>query len=65
MMHIESPEPPADWETTLKQYGYAPGNYMSHCRVCDNVVVGLDKRAICCLPCAQSKHARAKDTPTR
>jgi len=51
----EGHEPP-EW-LHLKQYGYAPGNYMSRCHRCEKVVTGLDKRAITCLPCAQLRHA--------
>lgn len=46
----------AEWEH-LMAYGYAPGNYMSRCHRCEQVVPGLDKRAITCLPCAQRRHA--------
>ncbi len=47
-----------DW-LHLKAYGYAPGNYMGRCRVCNTVVDGIDKRAITCRPCAEKKHADA------
>jgi len=56
-------EPP-DW-LHLKQYGYAPGNYMSRCHRCDMTVAGLDKRAIICLPCAQLRHAERAELGER
>lgn len=37
----------------LLRYGYAPGNYMGRCHYCEKTVTGIDKRAICCLPCAE------------
>ncbi len=45
-----------DW-THLKRYGYAPGNYMIRCRRCTEVKTDLDKRAICCKPCAEKRYA--------
>jgi hypothetical protein len=51
----EGHEPP-EW-LHLKQYGYAPGNYMNRCYRCEQTVPGLDKRAIICMPCAQLWHA--------
>ena len=45
-----------DWEH-LKRYGYAPGNYMSRCHHCEQVVTGVDKRATTCRPCAEAIHA--------
>lgn len=41
----------------LLKYGYAPGSYMGRCRTCDTVQIDLDKRAMCCLACAEKKHA--------
>lgn len=49
---------PAGWEH-LKQYGYAPGNYMNKCHTCGKVVEFVDKRAITCRPCAEARHAAA------
>lgn len=43
-----------DWQH-LKQYGYAPGDYMNRCHRCGAVYI-MDKRAITCLACAQSMH---------
>lgn len=45
-----------DWRH-LQRYGYAPGNYMGACRTCGTTCIDLDKRASCCRPCAESKHA--------
>lgn len=44
----------------LKQFGYAPGNYMRECCVCKTVVGDLDKRAITCRPCAEKAFAAAE-----
>jgi hypothetical protein len=35
-------------------YGYAPGDYMSKCHRCGQIVSGLDKRAVTCRPCAEA-----------
>jgi hypothetical protein len=43
----------ADW-LHLKAFGYAPGDYMSKCHCCKQVVDGLDKRAVTCRPCAET-----------
>lgn len=58
-----APEP---WEH-LKQYGYAPGNYMSRCHQCGATPV-MDKRAVTCRPCAEKlaagrADAQPADTP--
>lgn len=45
-----------DWQH-LKQYGYAPGDYMSHCHACGDTPV-MDKRATTCRPCAEAMHAQ-------
>lgn len=45
-----------DWQH-LKQYGYAPGNYLAKCHFCDKVAEFIDKRATCCRPCAEARHA--------
>lgn len=47
----------------LKQYGYAPGDYMNRCHACGEVVEFVDKRAIICRPCAEAKHALATALP--
>lgn len=44
-----------DWQH-LRQYGYAPGNYMSRCRTCGDTPV-MNKLAITCRPCAEERHA--------
>ena len=46
----------AEWEHLLR-YGYAPGNYMNTCLRCGEVTHGVDKRARCCRPCAEARHA--------
>jgi len=43
----------------LKQYGYAPGDYMNKCHTCGKVVAFVDKRATICRPCAEARHALA------
>jgi hypothetical protein len=48
----------SDW-LHLKPYGYAPGNYMGTCRSCKQGVIGIDKRAPHCRPCAQQLHDAA------
>lgn len=48
--------PLPEWQH-LKQYGYAPGNYMNRCAICQQVVCDLDKRAITCRACAEHQHA--------
>lgn len=46
----------------LKQYGYAPGNYMNTCLRCSGVADSVDKYARTCLSCAEAMHAkRIKD----
>lgn len=45
-----------DW-SHLKQYGYAPGNYMCRCGKCGEVCYDMDKRAITCRSCAEVMHA--------
>ena len=44
----------------LMRYGYAPGHYMNTCRQCGETVTNVDKRAICCRPCAEARHAYSK-----
>ena len=46
----------AEWEHLLR-YGYAPGNYMNTCLRCGEVAHDVDKRALCCRPCAEARHA--------
>jgi hypothetical protein len=57
-------EPQGGWEH-LKGYGYAPGNYMSRCHSCCQVVSGLDKRAMRCRPCAEAAAAAPHPTEER
>lgn len=40
----------------LRQYGYAPGRYMVKCGQCKTTVIDVDKRATCCLNCAEKIH---------
>lgn len=53
--------------TDLVDYGYAPGNYTSHCLSCDQYIDFVDKRCRCCRSCAQKKmdKAFAVATPTK
>ncbi len=44
----------------LRPYGYAPGDYMSRCHVCEELMEGVDKRAVTCRPCAESLHSEAR-----
>lgn len=32
--------------------GFAPGNYQIRCGRCERIVMGADKRAVRCFPCA-------------
>lgn len=50
--------PSDDWQH-LKQYGYAPGGYMSKCHRCGATPI-MDKRAVTCRPCAETMHNEAK-----
>ena len=50
-------QPADDWEH-LKQYGYAPSNYMMTCRECDKKVIDVDKRASRCRTCAETMYAK-------
>ncbi len=50
---------PEQWEH-LKAYGYAPGNYMMTCCGCNTEVIGVDKRASRCKPCAIKAAAQRK-----
>ena len=40
----------------LRQYGYAPGGYMVICGQCKTTALDVDKRATCCLDCAEKIH---------
>lgn len=68
---IESLPPPVEVcaapSTDLRDYGYAPGNYTSHCLSCDQRIEFVDKRCRCCKACAQRKmdKAFAVATPTK
>jgi hypothetical protein len=54
----EAPEPdtrlgPSDGiPSAWPLFGYAPGNYRGHCRICGTGSIALDKRATSCLDCA-------------
>jgi len=60
----DNAKPPADDWQHLKRYGYAPGNYMGKCRSCNEIVHSIDKRAICCRPCAEKRHASQPPAPS-
>lgn len=51
-------QPSDDWRH-LKDYGYAPGGYMSRCRTCGDTPV-MDKRAWRCRPCAEAAYANGQ-----
>lgn len=57
----QAAEPPEDW-LHLKQYGYAPGGYMSKCHRCGATPI-MDKRAVTCRPCAEAMHKAAQAQP--
>ncbi|QKE11204.1 hypothetical protein O152_gp054 [Pseudomonas phage PaBG] len=42
----------------LRKFGYAPGGYMIVCRVGDHPAIDCDKRASCCLECAEKLLAK-------
>jgi hypothetical protein len=46
------------WEH-LKEFGYAPGNYVNYCHSCRNNNAGVDKRATKCLSCAMKLYISA------
>lgn len=50
----EALEPPTDQQ--LIAFGYAPGNYMSKCRYCQQTMRDTDKRASSCKPCAIKRY---------
>ena len=62
-LHEAAPAQPEPGWLHLIGYGYAPGNYMCRCMRCGNVVVGLDKRATSCKPCAIEAARRALEKP--
>jgi hypothetical protein len=46
----------------LRQYGYAPGDYMIHrCMHCDKPADMVDKRAVSCKGCAENLHIERLD----
>lgn len=47
----------------LRAYGYAPGNYMGNCAVGSHTMYNVDKRAQCCLTCAEKLLAASKLQP--
>lgn len=38
----------------LRPYGYAPGNYSGMCYIGNHQMTNVDKRATCCLECAET-----------
>jgi len=47
----------------LISYGFAPGNYMNRCHVCQDEFTG-DKRSVTCKPCAErAAHLLVRDVP--
>ncbi len=42
----------------LRKFGYAPGGYMIQCRVGSHTAIDCDKRASCCLECAEKLLAK-------
>lgn len=44
-----------DTRPELRKYGYAPGHYMIQCAVGAHTATDCDKRAFCCLACAEAK----------
>lgn len=50
-----------DTRPDLRRFGYAPGNYMGTCLAGNHTMTGLDKRATCCLECAE--RLLAEQTP--
>lgn len=48
-------QPHDDWQH-LKNYGYAPGGYMTRCRTCGDTPI-MDKRAWRCRPCAEAAYS--------
>ena len=51
---LAQPEPETTGWIHLKEFGYAPGDYMMHCRDCKQEVIGVDKRALRCKDCAEN-----------
>lgn len=43
----------------LRDYGYAQGNYTSHCITCDQIMDFVDKRCRCCEQCATKRRDSA------
>lgn len=58
----DPPRPGCEEWWHLKQYGYAPGDYIITCFDCKQKVWDCDKRASICRPCAEKRHA-AKTSP--
>lgn len=47
-----------DARPDLRKYGYAPGGYMIQCAVGQHTAIDCDKRASCCLVCAEAALAK-------
>lgn len=43
----------------LLSYGYAPGDYMGVCHMCNQEVMNVDKRAVVCETCACKRYISA------
>lgn len=43
----------------LRNRGYAPGDYMSKCRICEKRMFNVDKRASSCYNCAWTAYANS------
>jgi len=54
---------PKPVSSDLRDYGYAPGNYMGHCITCDQTMEWVDKRCRCCEPCAIAQRDKALALP--
>ncbi len=60
MVQMLQDEERKDRYAHLLSCGYAPGDYMSRCHVCEDLVYNVDKRAITCRPCAEILHSEAR-----
>lgn len=47
-----------DTRPDLRKYGYAPGGYMIQCAIGQHTAIDCDKRASCCLVCAEAALAK-------
>lgn len=46
----------------LRKFGYAPGGYMIRCQVGAHTAIDCDKRASCCLECAEKLLAKETES---